>query len=749
MSQQFNPYHVWLGIPLEQQPANYYRLLGIEMFEDDPDVITSAADKQMAHLRTFQAGKHGTLTQRLLNEVSAARICLLDPEQKAEYDSALHSQPATGFSAVVSKTPSKSSVHKPERKNFGQILSVVGMVVVALVVAVAYLVLGRTTQQVAYETKPAIKSIDAPKVVESPKPSKIIEAPKPEPKPEPPKPELKSELSKPEPKPEPVKPEPPKPELKPEPQDERKVPGDEQLKQAKKQVVETFRDDIFSAKDPTSLRELAKKLMEQTADSRSDRAVQYALLDLARQAALKAKDWTTAFDAIDKMAEAFDINRNAMKGEILTNVAKNMKTPVGYQIIAEKALEVAAEAIKDNDFDTATNMAKLALSEAGKYRSKDLSQQARNCLRDAEQAKKAFADVEEATETLKSKPNDPKANTLVGKYACFVKGDWEHGLPMLAKGDDEKLSELAQQDLKEPTKCDGQVMLADSWYDLPGSSATKKRIQLRAAHWYWLAASEAAGLTKTKVERRMKSLTSLVNTISFPRRIMNKKDGSVLVLIPAGKFLAGERKFPVDLPAFYLGMYVVTDAQYKKFTSAAQHTPQSGSDDKSGLGYPAFVSWNEAQAYCKWAGLRLPTELEWEKGASGTDGRTFPWGNEWDTTKCKYHDGKTSPAPCPVDAYPEGRSPYGLYNMSGNACQWCQDFFHADAFDRYAVGDFSPATRATKPPLRVCKGGMFALGADRRFSVYACAGRDPTFHMGGQDEYRQGTGFRVAKNVMP
>ena len=59
MTQDFDPYHVWLGIPTDQQPANHYRLLGIETFEDDPDVIASAADKQMAHLRTFQAGRHG------------------------------------------------------------------------------------------------------------------------------------------------------------------------------------------------------------------------------------------------------------------------------------------------------------------------------------------------------------------------------------------------------------------------------------------------------------------------------------------------------------------------------------------------------------------------------------------------------------------------------------------------------------------------------------------------------------------
>ncbi len=82
----FDPYHQWLGIQLKDQPPNHYRLLGIEAFEDDPTVIGNAADQRMAHLRNFQSGKHSRDSQRLLNEVAAAKVCLLNSEQKAEYD---------------------------------------------------------------------------------------------------------------------------------------------------------------------------------------------------------------------------------------------------------------------------------------------------------------------------------------------------------------------------------------------------------------------------------------------------------------------------------------------------------------------------------------------------------------------------------------------------------------------------------------------------------------------------------------
>ncbi len=89
MSDSFNGYHVWLGIPLTEQPPNHYRLLGISIFESDLDVIDHAADRQMAHVRTFQSGRNGALSQQILNELASARVCLLSPEKKAEYDNAL------------------------------------------------------------------------------------------------------------------------------------------------------------------------------------------------------------------------------------------------------------------------------------------------------------------------------------------------------------------------------------------------------------------------------------------------------------------------------------------------------------------------------------------------------------------------------------------------------------------------------------------------------------------------------------
>ena len=88
----FDPYHKWLGIPPEEQPPTHYRLLGLQAFESDPEVILAAVMQRSAHLKTYQLGQHSALTQKLLNEVSAAKVCLLDPQRKAAYNARLRKE---------------------------------------------------------------------------------------------------------------------------------------------------------------------------------------------------------------------------------------------------------------------------------------------------------------------------------------------------------------------------------------------------------------------------------------------------------------------------------------------------------------------------------------------------------------------------------------------------------------------------------------------------------------------------------
>lgn len=156
------------------------------------------------------------------------------------------------------------------------------------------------------------------------------------------------------------------------------------------------------------------------------------------------------------------------------------------------------------------------------------------------------------------------------------------------------------------------------------------------------------------------------------------------VEIATGDFLYGEKKERRTLPSFWMSRTPVTNAQYAIYVwLTGARAPDHWSNGRLPAGkenHPVVdVSWDDARAFCAWAGLRLPDEGEWEKAARGADGRAYPWGNQAPSGElCNFNSIVRDTTP--VGAYPQGASPYGLLDMAGNVWEWCQNPHEAGGY---------------------------------------------------------------------
>jgi serine/threonine-protein kinase len=209
-------------------------------------------------------------------------------------------------------------------------------------------------------------------------------------------------------------------------------------------------------------------------------------------------------------------------------------------------------------------------------------------------------------------------------------------------------------------------------------------------------------------------------TLGIGSTLIREKDGMVMVFVRAGKFDMGSEvgyneESPahlVDLSAFWIDKYEVSNDQYAKCVDSGECTRPENLRNNSKASYygnPTYdnypvihVTWMQADAYCQWAGGRLPTEAEWEKAARGSDSRTYPWGEESLTCNLANYSGCVGDTR-PVTDYERGASPFGALNMAGNVSEWVIDLYGS-----YSYGTAKDPTGPIVGSARVLRGGSWS-----------------------------------------
>jgi len=219
-----------------------------------------------------------------------------------------------------------------------------------------------------------------------------------------------------------------------------------------------------------------------------------------------------------------------------------------------------------------------------------------------------------------------------------------------------------------------------------------------------------------------------------------------MVYVSGGTFLMGRdngddaERPPHQAPVkpFYIDIYEVTNDDYEKFVKATNHRPppawKNGSFPAGAGRKPVTgVTWDDANDFARWAGKRLPTEEEWEFSARGTDGRLYPWSNDWQQGSANANGAEQTVAD--VGAY-KGRAPFGTYDMVGNAWEWTASNFRA------YPGRGLPASQLAGE-LKVIRGGCYESTKDYATTTYRAG-----WPARGAPTYEQ-TGFRCAKDLGP
>jgi hypothetical protein len=602
MADSFDPYYQWLGIEPVDQPPHHYRLLAIAPFMDNREVIAGASDRQMAHLRTFQRGPQAADSQRLLNQVSIAKVCLLNPDKKTAYDEQLRTQLARGAggasrwiligaaAAVLlialggtaiwmssgpskdgqlaerdkkTKTTNRAEDGSKSKPNGGEAAKSNSDAAWAPKEATA----AESTEPGANEpseTNPPVTTSPDETTAPQEVPDNTTTDQTPGDEKSSPESKTPTDTADPAGK-QPVDNGDSPPATPPDdasPKTKLPIPELALQQKAQAEVKTVFEYD--KATERADRLRLASQMIDEALQTDDDRTVQFVMLRISRDLGNNAGDVKTAFRAIDELDERFMIDAVAMRVQAIAQVLRGNLSATERKQVVLHGLILVDELLLADQFQSGGRLTTQMGRTADALRDKSLSDAVDARRKRGSSLFKKYKLVEPAVLTLETKPDDPQANSQVGMYRCFVQGDWKRGLAMLARGSDAELKQVALSEKAGPSTATEQAALGDAWLELAENTADEDvalEMKVRAASWYRGAVEGLTGFGRRRVEKRLNLLANLKSALPGSQAHADLSVESAATPKLAGYYKYYESKKKVTATGDYVTIQLAKDGK--------------------------------------------------------------------------------------------------------------------------------------------------------------------------------------------
>jgi hypothetical protein len=282
------------------------------------------------------------------------------------------------------------------------------------------------------------------------------------------------------------------------------VPPAPALREAGERITDRYRDDFATATTKPQKAALAHKLLAAADQTRDDPTDRYVLLTRAMDMALAGADTPAGCDAVGLLASQYRLDPK-LPLAVFTSLSKVAASPRDCGLVVLGLARWTAELVRQDQYDLAKRAADVATAAARRSNDPTLITETQDMSGELAEIEAAYPAAKHALAALAANPSDPAANAVAGRFLCFLKGDWQRGLPLLKATTDPALREPANAELHCPPTAAARAAVADRWWDAAEreTGLAQQMIRRHAVAYYRAALPGLTGLAKTKAQKRI------------------------------------------------------------------------------------------------------------------------------------------------------------------------------------------------------------------------------------------------------